>query len=86
MNTVQKGLPINSMALGKKLARFSFQWSAIGIFIYLMDPESSNTFGRSAVTFRMYCEQNNFPHNACIDTLFLKNQMRVIRLSLTHII
>jgi hypothetical protein len=46
------------MALGKKLARFSFKLSAIGIFIYLMDPESSNTLGRSAVTFRIYCKQN----------------------------
>jgi hypothetical protein len=51
------------MAFGKKLARFSFQWSAIGIFIYLMDPESSNTFGRSAVTFRMYCKQKQFLQN-----------------------
>jgi len=47
------------MALGKKLARFSFQWSAIGIFIYLIEPDSSNTLGRSAVTFRMYYKHNH---------------------------
>lgn len=47
-------VPMNFMAFGKNFARFSLQWSAIGICMYFMLPQSSNTFGKSAVTFKMY--------------------------------
>lgn len=51
-------LPMNSMAWGKKLAKFWLQWSAMGICMYLKLPHSSNTFGKSGVTFRMYWNIN----------------------------
>lgn len=51
----KQNLPINSIALGKWLFKFCDQWSVIGICMYLMLPRSSNTFGRSGVTFNTYC-------------------------------
>lgn len=46
--------PMNSIAWGKKLARFWPMWSEMGICIYLIDPCSSKVFGKSDVTFKMY--------------------------------
>jgi len=78
MNTVLQSLPINSMALGKKLARFSFQWSAIGIFIYLIEPDSSNTLGRSAVTFRMYYKHNHVTQYATLLSLQRSQHLQTV--------
>lgn len=51
-------LPMNWIALGKKLAKFWLQWSAIGICIYLNELLFSKTFGKSGVTFKMYWKQD----------------------------
>lgn len=51
--------PINSIAWGKKLARFCPMWSDMGICIYLMDPCSSKVFGKSDVTFKINWKKIN---------------------------
>lgn len=51
--------PINSIAWGKKLARFCPMWSDMGICMYLMDPCSSKVFGKSDVTFKINWKKTN---------------------------